>query len=377
MKLNMKCILFYLLLAVVAGIGVLHALTPGYMIFYHDTYRRLSYFPIAIGAILYGLRGGICLAVLSCLAFVPHLYMFWAAGPQAYFSELSEIVFYLAAGIVIGLISSRETKLREKYKTLSEKLTGSYQRLHEQASQLLEAEKQLGQSQMLSMLGHVSASLAHEIKNPLASIKGAAEILADEVSEDHPKHEFINIMRSEISRLNHSVNDVLEYCRGHHHNDSGRQESVGTIIRRVVSLLDARIKEKAIQVSVNPATSGNRFLTDEAAMIQVLMNIIINAIDAVEKNGRIIIDFCQHENGGLIQISDDGPGIDENLVQEVFQSFVTFKENGTGLGLSISKRVVERLGGTITIDRATLGGARFSIFLPETPFSNNESIQHV
>jgi signal transduction histidine kinase len=377
MKSNMKRILFFLLLAVVVGIGVLHALTPGHMIFYHDTYRRLSYFPIAIGAILYGLGGGICLAVLSCLAFVPHLYMFWAAGPQAYYSELSEIVFYLVAGVVIGLISSRENKLREKYKTLSEKLTESYQRLHEQASQLLEAEKQLGQSQMLSTLGHVSASLAHEIKNPLAAIKGAAEILADEVSEDHPKHEFINIMRSEISRLNHSVNDVLKYCRGHHQTDSGRQASAGTIIRRVVSLLDARIKENAIQVFVNPASSKNRFVTDEAAMIQVLMNIIINAIDAVEKNGRIIIDLCQHENGCLIQISDDGPGIEDSRVQEVFHSFVTFKENGTGLGLSISKRIVERLGGTITIERSTLGGARFSVFLPEKPFSHEETIQHV
>ena len=170
--------LFILLVIGVAVIGLLHTLTPGHMIFYHDTYRRLSYFPIAIGAILYGVWGGICLAVLSCLAFVPHLFMFWASGPEAYYSELSEILFYLAAGVVIGLISSRENKLREKYKTLSEKLAGSYKRLHEQASQLVEAEKQLGQSQKLSLLGHVSASLAHEIKNPLTSLRSAVETVA-------------------------------------------------------------------------------------------------------------------------------------------------------------------------------------------------------
>ena len=126
MKPNTKIILFLLLLASVVAIGVLHSITPGHMIFYHDTYRRLSYFPIAIGAILYGVWGGICLAVLSCLAFVPHLFMFWASGPEAYYSELSEILFYLAAGVVIGLISSRENKLREKYKTLSEKLAESF-----------------------------------------------------------------------------------------------------------------------------------------------------------------------------------------------------------------------------------------------------------
>ncbi|MCK5098059.1 MAG: hypothetical protein KAR45_08140, partial [Desulfobacteraceae bacterium] len=282
MKPNTKILLFFLLVAFVAVIGVLHTITPGHMILYHDTYRRLSYFPITIGAILYGLWGGVCLAVLSCLAFVPHLFMFWASGPEAYYSELSEILFYLAAGIVIGLISSRGNKLREKYKTLSEKLAGSYKRLHEQASQLVEAEKQLGQSQKLSLLGHVSASLAHEIKNPLASIKGAAEILADEVPCGHPKYEFIEIMRSEISRLNHSVEDVLKYCRGQQHHDKGRQESVEKIINRVVLLLEAGLKEKSIQVSIRSESDKNGFVTDETAMIQVLMNIIINAVDAVE-----------------------------------------------------------------------------------------------
>jgi len=372
MKPNMKIILFFLLLACVAVIGALHTLTPGYMIFYHDTYRRLSYFPITIGAILFGIRGGIILAVFSCLAFVPHLYMFWARGPEAYYSELSEILFYLAAGIVIGLISSRENKLKEKYKKLSEKLAGSYKRLHKQASQLVEAEKLLGESRKLSLLGHLSASLAHEIKNPLASIKGAAEILADEVPEDHPKHEFIEIMRSEISRLNHSVEDVLKYCRGHQHHDKGRQEPVEKIINRVVSLLEAAMKEKSIQVSVRISSQvesdGSRFVADEAAMIQVLMNIMINAVDAVEKNGSILIELDKYEKGCLIRISDDGPGIDESLAEKVFQSFVTFKEEGTGLGLSISKRIVESLGGKIIIEDSALGGAAFSIFLPEKKY---------
>ena len=141
MKPKTKWIVFFLLLASVAAIGLLHALTPGHLSLYHDTYRRLSYFPIAIGAVVFGLWGGVSLAVLSCLAFVPHLFLFWARGPEAYYSELSEIAFYLAAGIVIGLISSRENRLREKYKALSEKLAASYERLHEQASRLLEAEK--------------------------------------------------------------------------------------------------------------------------------------------------------------------------------------------------------------------------------------------
>lgn len=376
MKPKTKILIFFLLTAFVAGIGALHFLTPGYMVFYHDTFRRLSYFPIAVGAILYGIWGGLFLSLLSCFAFVPHLYKFWAQGPEAYYSELSEILFYLAAGIVIGLISSRENRLREKYKTLSEKLAGSYQRLHEQASQLLEAEKQLGQSQKLSMLGHLSAALAHEIKNPLASIKGAAEILADEVPENHPKHEFIEIMRSEISRLNHSVEDVLKYCRGQQHPAGNRQEPVEKIINQVVCLLETPFKEKSIRVSVHLESDTSRFFADETVMIQVLMNILLNAVDAVGKNGRILIDFGQHKKGCFIKVSDDGPGIDENSAKQVFQPFVTFKEEGTGLGLSISKRIIESLGGKISIERSRIGGAAFLIVLPEKNFSNNERIEH-
>ncbi|WP_457552513.1 ATP-binding protein [Desulfobacula sp.] len=377
MKPNKKIILFLLLLIFVSAIGILHAITPGHMIFYHDTYRRLSYFPITIGAIFYGLWGGVSLAVLSCLAFIPHLFKFWANGPQAYYSELSEILFYLAAGLVIGLISSRENKLREKYKTLSEKLAGSYKRLHDQTSKLLAAEKQLGQSQRLSLLGQVSASLAHEIKNPLASIKGAAEILADEVPKGHPKHEFIEIMRSEISRLNHSVEDVLTYCRGQQKQDKGSQDSIENIINRVVLLLEAGLKEKAIQVVILSEPDKNRFVADKDAMIQVLMNIILNAIEAVEKNGKILIEFGKQGKECFVRISDDGHGIDENLVKEVFQAFVTFKKEGTGLGLVISKKIVESLGGTIEIKESSLGGAAFTIVLPEQKIENNENIQHV
>ncbi len=98
MKPKYKRIIFLCLLLMTALIGFLHYYTPGYMILYHDTYRRVSYFPITIGAILFGLPGGIVLAICSCLAFIPHLLMFWYQGPEAYYSELSEILFYLSAG---------------------------------------------------------------------------------------------------------------------------------------------------------------------------------------------------------------------------------------------------------------------------------------
>lgn len=362
-----KIIVFCLLLAFIVLIGVLHTLTPGHLILYHDSYRRLSYFPIAIGAILFGVWGGFLLAAASCLAFVPHLFMFFAQGPQAYYSELSEIVFYLAAGLIIGLISSRENRLREKYKTMSEQLKGSYERLHDQASRLVMAEKKLGESQKLSMLGKVSASLAHEIKNPLASIKGAAEILADEVGPDHPKHEFIDIMRSEITRLNNSVEDVLAFCRGRQSSEKGKEESIEKIISRVVLLLDDRLKEKSIQMILPDQSQYPFFPAQEAALTQVLINIMINAVDAVEDNGNILLECVKIKTGCLLSISDDGPGIEKGDREKVFQSFVTAKKGGNGLGLAISQKIINSLHGQIYIETSDMGGAKFCIFLPDQP----------
>ena len=172
-------LLFFALLVAVVAIGLLHLFTPGDLHFYHNIYRRLSYFPIVLGGLWFGVAGGLGLAVLSSIAFIPHVLLYVGHGSQAV-SELMEIILYLAAGLLVGVISGRQTRLRERYQQLSEKLQASYARLHEETAQLIEAETRLAAAQKFSALGRLSASLAHEIKNPLASIKGTAEILRDE-----------------------------------------------------------------------------------------------------------------------------------------------------------------------------------------------------
>ncbi len=362
---RMKKILFLSLLVMVGTIGLLHYLTPGHLILYHDSFRRLSYFPIAIGAIIYGVWGGLFMAVMSCLSFVPHLLTFWYQGPEAYYSELSEILFYLAAGLVIGMISSRENRLRKKYQTLSEQLSASYQRLHDQAGRLVQAEKELGQAGKLALLGHVSASLAHEIKNPLASIKGAAEILADEVDIDHPKHEFIEIMRSEISRLNNSVEEVLAYCRGQQAKETDEMAPLGQVMDQVLQVMAPTIREKSIRITRDAGRVEGDVMVPSAAMTQVMLNLILNAVDEVPQKGVIKIAHGPEADDYLIHVEDNGPGLPPENYDVIFKSFVTFKDGGTGLGLSITRKIIKRLRGTISVGRSDLGGARFTVRLPD------------
>jgi signal transduction histidine kinase len=209
----MRKLLFIILVLVVLGIGFLHFTTPAELFFYHDTYRRLSYFPIVLGALWFGIWGGLILAVMSSLAFIPHVILYIGQGTGSYLSELTEIILYLAAGTVTGVIAGRESRLREKYRLLSEKLEKSYAKLHRETQLLLEAEEQLSVTQKLSALGQLSASLAHEIKNPLSSIKGTADILLDEFPDGHPKREFVEILLKETSRLNNTVEEVLQFSR--------------------------------------------------------------------------------------------------------------------------------------------------------------------
>ncbi len=362
----MRKILFTFLLLIVAGIGLLHFYTPGDLGLYHAAYRRLSYFPIFLGAIWFGLRGGLFFAVLSSLAFIPHLVLYIGEDPRIYLNELIEVVLYLAAGTLTGFIASREAKLRDKYRVLSEELEEAYGKLHHESAVLLEVEEQLGANQKLSALGELSASLAHEIKNPLSSLRGTAEIILDEFPEGHPKREFGEIMLKEVDRLNVTVNEILQFSKGQaaFANDQPA-EPLSEVINRVVRLMESHLRKKAVTLRVDSCPEADTFAVNGSKMSQVFLNIILNAIDALAEHGQINLKIRVDDQEMIVAVSDNGPGIPENMRQDIFAPFVSGKEHGTGLGLSISAKIVESLGGRINVSESSDGGACFAVSLPQ------------
>jgi signal transduction histidine kinase len=363
----MRKFIFAILVLVVIGIGFLHFFTPAELFYYHDTYRRLSYFPIVLGAIWFGIWGGLILAVMSSIAFIPHVILYIAQGGGSYLSELTEIILYLAAGAVTGIIAGRESRLREKYRLLSEKLEKSYAKLHRETQLLLEAEEQLSATQKLSALGQLSASLAHEIKNPLSSIKGTAEILLDEFPTGHPKREFIEILLKETSRLNNTVEEVLQFSRRGAHSKKQEEadtEPLSQVIDRVTSLLANHVQKKNITLTVIGWEEGKSCYVAGDKLSQVFLNIILNAIDAAPPRGELTIETQKDASGCTVSVSDNGSGIPANLQEKIFAPFYSTKDGGTGLGLSISKTIVESYGGTLTLSETEGGGACFTVSLP-------------
>ncbi|MBU0943524.1 MAG: sensor histidine kinase [Proteobacteria bacterium] len=356
----------FLLLLIVVSIGVLHAVTPTEKLALHDFYRRVSYFPIVVAAIFYGVRGGLFLAVCTSLAFIPHLRHFYHLGPNVYFSELPEIILYLGAGIVVGSITNREKQLRIKYQDLSGQLERSYKKLHKQTCTLVEAEEQLHASQKLSALGQLSASLAHEVKNPLASIRGAVEILADDFPRDHPKHEFAEILLKETDRLSSTVEEVLRFSRNQRPiPENPKLEALPQVIERVVRLLDNNIRHKNIVLKMKLSKETDHVLIAGDKMAQVFMNLLLNSCDMLKAHG--IIEVESRLNAGQVEIvfSDNGPGVAEADREKIFTPFYSTRKEGTGLGLAISSRIVASYGGTITVKSPEHGsGAVFTVFLP-------------
>ncbi len=356
--------LFLFLLALVVGIGLLHLFTPGHLLLYHNTYRRLSYFPIVLGGLWFGLRGGLAIAFLSSIAFIPHLLLYLGQGVQAYLSELAEILLYLAAGALVGMISGRQARLRERYRQLSEKLQASYARLHAETGQLIEAEAQLAAAQKFSALGRLSASLAHEIKNPLGSIRGSAEILADDIPAGHPKREFVDILLKETARLHHTVDDILRYSRGQGPEKQEELEPLSAVLDHVCALLERELQKKRVTVLRRSAPEGEAFPVAAGRISQVLLNLLLNAIDAVAEGGRIWITARAAEGGCAVLVCDDGPGVADSDKERIFAPFYSGKADGTGLGLLISRKIAESCGGRLSVSDREGGGACFTLALP-------------
>lgn len=361
-------LLFILLLSFVAGIGLLHLITPVEMIYHHQTYRRLSYFPIVLGGMWFGVSGGLVLGLLSSIAFLPHVLLFAGEGISSYFSELSEIILYLAAGGLIGFIAGRERRLRERYQKLSIRLENSYAALAKGARQLVEAEEQLAATQKLSALGEMAATLAHEVKNPLASIKGTAEILLDDYPVGHKKREFVEILLKETARLTTTVEEVLGRT-GEKITEPEQKVALAKLCKELRLQMGTQFERKGITFELQGMELADQVSVSASGMKQVLLNLLVNSCEALRSEpgrpGMIVLSVAEDDDCLRIMVDDNGPGIADVDLDDVFRPFFSTTQRGTGLGLSISRKIVESYGGSLRFCPGTLGGACIGIVLPK------------
>jgi PAS domain S-box-containing protein len=223
-------------------------------------------------------------------------------------------------------------------------------------------DRHLAQMEKLSAIGELAAGLAHEIKNPLAGIKGAIEIIRESMASTHPHRQVLGDVLSEVGRIDRSVMNLLSYSKPKPPDFT--KVDLTRVIGNVVSFLQKIADSKGIRLHATPPSEAALITGDENELKQLFMNLILNSLEAIEKQGNIWIQLQSPADSHVsIEIIDDGPGIAPEQLAKVFLPFFTSKKHGTGLGLATCKRIVTNHGGEIRVDSEMGKGTRFTIDL--------------
>jgi two-component system sensor histidine kinase PilS (NtrC family) len=238
-------------------------------------------------------------------------------------------------------------------------LIGVFQDLTE----LKKMETEVKRKEKWALIGELSASIAHELRNPLASLKGSVEILREnQVSPEHADR-LMNIALSEMDRLNGIITDFLLYAKPQELQK--KSFDVHLSLREIITLIQSH-KSNGKQVTISAELEGSELITgDPKQLRQVFWNLCLNAIDAVEDDGALEIYTEKKNNGVAIIFRDSGSGISKSDIEKIFYPFFTTKDSGTGLGLSTAQKIVEEHGGKINARSEGAGkGTTISVNLP-------------
>ena len=346
----------------ILGISLLHYLTPLHLHYLHDIFQRFYYLPIILAALWFGFRGGLTCSMLVSFAYAPHILFQWGGGLTLEMEKYMEIVLYNIVGSVTGLLSQRERERSLELQRTAEGLEASCQKLRSQSERIIAIEEQLRRAEKLSTLGEMAAVLAHEIRNPLGSIRGTAEILRDDYRPGDPKHEFIEIQIKETERLNHVVEDFLRMAR--QQPLELRDCSILEELETIVTLVSRDAQDRGISLRLVSSAEQAVVRGDGEKLRQAFLNIVINALQATESGGEVTITISKIDSGFVIAFRDSGSGISTDNLQRIFEPFYTTKPDGTGLGLAVTRKIIEGHGGTLDIESETGSGTTVLVQLP-------------
>jgi two-component system, NtrC family, sensor histidine kinase HydH len=323
---------FWTTVAAVVVLTVGHYTAPTHDPFWHDLFRRLYYLPIILAAFRFGLRGGLVASVAVSLLFLPHVLMTRAMLPRQASEAVFEIPLYLVVGVVTGILSDRQRKANES----------------------------LRRAERLKSLGEMAAGMAHEVKNPLAAIRSSAQILTDRLSGR--EGELAHIVVNEVDRLNRVVNEFLDYARP----APLKREPVllSALLDSCLELLAPVVEQAVVTVNRVYPKCEHKVDADPDQLRQVFLNLVLNAIQAMNAGGRMTLDVRQEAGSTRVVVRDTGPGIPSDKLRQVFEPFFSTKPGGTGLGLPIAQRIMSEHGGRLVIESKLGEGTIATVILP-------------
>lgn len=240
------------------------------------------------------------------------------------------------------------------------------QSFNEMIEKLAVSEKRLVESEKLATAGQMAAGLAHEIRNPLTSIKMLGQVLRGRLKDEPEKQQMLTSMVKEIDRLDRIIRELIERTKPGELNLEW--DDLSRLVAEVTRLTGENLAARGIVIESALAPDLPKIQMDREKIMQVLWNLILNARDAMPQGGRIIVS-AQSGDGATVEIAvdDTGGGYAADDPESLFQPFYTTKPEGMGLGLAISRKIVEKHGGSLILEKRPEGGARARVRLPLNP----------
>jgi signal transduction histidine kinase len=221
---------------------------------------------------------------------------------------------------------------------------------------------QMSRAEHLATLGELATGLAHEIRNPLAGIAGVIEIVGRDLPQTSPARAVVKDIRLEITRISRTLTDLLETARPR--RPEIRRSNLNITVEHAVMLARQQVLSRPIKIELQKAPDLPEVEHDSDQVHQVLLNLLLNAVQAMEREGTVNVEIGSREGYASVIVSDTGRGIPPQNLPNIFRPFYTTKGDGTGLGLSLAHRIVEDHHGRIEVSSVVGKGSTFTVLLP-------------
>ncbi len=332
----------------------------------NSSYYPIYYLPVVTAALYCGPWLTLVWTLLASAAYCSYLYpamQEYELTPEAFGLLALRIMFFFLAAMVVNRFAQQSRHQTQLYRDLAERLAETNRRL-----ELAQAEAR--RSERLAALGQLSAGLAHEIRNPLGVIKGSAEMLTQKLqASDELARELAGYISTEVNRLSALVTEFLDFARPLHAQPY--PADLTALLDRVLQIVAGRFPSEAVRIERHYAAGLPAVALDESLCEQAFLNLVQNAYEAMQDAGhpgtlRVEVQPTTKDDrkGVELRLADTGPGVPEEMREEIFNPFVTTKKTGVGLGLSIVSKIVDGHHGSILVENAPAGGAVFTLFFP-------------
>lgn len=267
--------------------------------------------------------------------------------------------------VMTGTLMQREAAIVDLNRSLELKVQERTAELEAKNRLLVKTQEELVRAEKLAAVGELAAGVAHEINNPMAIIRGNAEVLLMDLPPDNPNREEAEIIAQQVGRVEGIVGNLLTFAR------QQRKAVSRVVIERTLDEILRQVGHQVpldnIELRIEFSAAVTEVEGDENQLRQVFTNLIVNAVQAMEKGGILTVRTFPANGDGTcrVEIEDTGNGIPPEQVKDIFSPFFTTKQNGTGLGLSVSYGIVENHGGTISVRSQPGSGSVFVVTLPQ------------